>query len=72
MKRLPWGIEFAISRGIEAARNHGKDAPSPYHDKHHLFPFWWTAVVTKTDCRDLSEKRIQARVLEQCKYRYGA
>lgn len=69
MTRQPWGIERAIAQGIDSARAGGKDAPSPYHDNHPLFPFWWTACVTKTDCRDLSESRIRERVLHQVKPR---
>lgn len=69
--RMPWGIELAISRGIESARNHRKDGPSPYHERHPLFTFWWTAVVTKSDCRDWSESRIREEVLRRTKWRGG-
>lgn len=68
---IGWGIERAIQQGIDSARANHKNGEAPYHLRHPLFPFYWTAVVTKSDCRDLDDKRIRQRVLEQCKYRGG-
>lgn len=66
---MTYGINRAIEQGIDAARFHGKDADSPYHDRHPLFIYWFAAMVTKADCRDLSERRIRERVLSQHKPR---
>lgn len=66
---MSYGIDRAIEQGIDSARFHRKEGQSPYHDNHPLFPFWWTAVVTKSDLRDLSDRQIRERVLKQVKPR---
>ena len=60
-------VKRAILQGIDSARMYRKDGDSPYHHRHPLWPYWWNAVVAKSDCRDLNETTIQREVLKRLK-----
>lgn len=62
----PYAVDRAIQQGIDAARVARKDADAPYDDRHPMFRYWWSAVVAKSDCRDLTDARIREHVIREC------
>lgn len=66
---IPSGIERAIERGYDSACSYLKEGPSPYDYASPFFPFWWGAVVTKSDIRDMGLPQIKKEVLTRTKWR---
>ena len=69
---ISWSVERAIDSGIEAARHAKSDsAEAPYQNSHPMFNYWFSALVTKGNCRDWDDKRIKQHVLSQCTRKEG-